>query len=116
MKTFFTYAFADDSDLNIGYLARYTFVLSLPLGECTKAYLQTLLYRQKLFHKNIQYFMVTGLQNIDQPHQLESNIHQVDPQVEPDQQEAVDLAGEAKMDTSAGNNNNDQASLRYYLY
>ena len=78
MKEFFTQAFAEDSNLNIGYLARYTFVLSQPLGDCTKSHLQQLLYWQKMFHKNIQYFIVKGLQNIDHPHDLAQSIDQND--------------------------------------
>ena len=53
MKIFFTQAFADDSTFNIAYLARYTFVPSQTLGDCTKSHLQQLLYRQKQFHKSI---------------------------------------------------------------
>ena len=40
------------------------------MGECTKSYLLTLLYKQNLFHKNIQYFVVHGLRNIDYPQPL----------------------------------------------
>ena len=103
MKTFFTRAFAENSTLNIGYLARYTFVPSQLLRDCAKSYLQMILYRQKLFHKNIQFFIVKGFQNIDQPHQLApSNDHDdTTATTEP----TTDSLEQSTMDTSESNGN-----------
>ena len=53
LKSFFNVAFSETSDINIGYLTRYTFVPSQPIGDITKTHLQSILYKQKLFHKNI---------------------------------------------------------------
>ena len=65
LTRFFTEAFDTGSDINIGYMARYTFVPSQPLGDITSSHLQSLLYRQKLFHSHIKYFIVHGLKNLD---------------------------------------------------
>ena len=111
MKNFFTISFSEDTTLNTRYLSRYTFVPSQPIGECTKSHLQTLLYRQKLFQKNIQHFIVLGLQNIDQPHQL---LDHTDTPVD-----ATSHEEDEQMDTSEGARNSNaakRASLKWYLY
>jgi len=62
IRSFFMEAFSPESNMGIGFLARYTFVPSIPVGNCTKNHLVTLLQMQQQFHR---YMMWMGLRNID---------------------------------------------------
>jgi len=65
IRSFFMEAFAPDSSLDIGYLARYTFVPNQPIGNCTRAHLMSIIHKQKAFHKNVFWYIWQGVQNID---------------------------------------------------
>jgi len=65
VRVFFTEIFTDQSSLDVGYLARYTFITSHPVGSCTKLHLQKILEAQKTFHKSVHYFIMYGIHNLD---------------------------------------------------
>jgi len=66
IRVFFTEVFSDQSEIDIGYLTRYTFITTHPVGECTKSHLQRILMAQKQwFHKNVHYFIMYGVYNLD---------------------------------------------------
>jgi len=65
IRMLFTEIFSSQSLSNIGFLARYTFVPSHPVGSCTKSHLSTLLTMQQHFHKNVYWFNLIGVKNID---------------------------------------------------
>jgi len=65
IRMMFTEIFSAHSQTNIGFLARYTFVPSHPVGSCTKSHLSTLLTMQQHFHKNVYWFNLIGVQNMD---------------------------------------------------
>jgi len=65
IQSFFTEAFSPESNMSIGFLARYTFVPGISVGNCTKNHLVTLLRMQQQFHKNVFWYMWTGMRNID---------------------------------------------------
>jgi len=69
IRMLFTEIFSAHSQSNIGFLARYTFVPSHPVGSCTKSHLSTLLTMQQHFHKSVYWFNLIGVQNIDSVHQ-----------------------------------------------
>jgi len=49
IRVFFTEIFSEHSNLDVGYLARYTFITSHPVGSCTKHHLQKILKPKKSF-------------------------------------------------------------------
>jgi len=65
IRAFFTEVFSAQSELDMGYLTRYTFITTHPVGECTKSHLQKILIAQKQFHKNVHYFIMYGINNLD---------------------------------------------------
>ena len=65
VRVFFTEIFSDQSELDVGYLTRYTFITSHPVGSCTKVHLQKILEAQKSFHKTVHYFIMYGIYNLD---------------------------------------------------
>jgi len=65
VRAFFTEIFSDQSELEVGYLTRYTFITSHPVGSCTKLHLQKILEAQKSFHKTVHYFIMYGIYNLD---------------------------------------------------
>jgi len=65
VRVFFTEIFSDQSSLDVGYLTRYTFITSHPVGSCTKLHLQKILEAQKTFHKSVHYFIMYGIHNLD---------------------------------------------------
>jgi len=72
MRAFFTEAFAADSNMHIQYLARYTFVSNHPIGNVSWSHLQAVLEMQKVFHKNVHWFNLFGVTNVDQEFALAS--------------------------------------------
>jgi len=65
IRSLFTELFSAQSTSNIGFLARYTFVPTHPIGPCTKQHLSTLLQMQQHFHKSVYWFNLIGVKNID---------------------------------------------------
>lgn len=65
IRAFFTEVFSDQSELDVGYLTRYTFITTHPVGQCTKSHLQKILVAQKEFHKKVHYYIMYGIQNLD---------------------------------------------------
>jgi len=70
IRSFFMEAFAPESILDIGYLARYTFIPNQPIGNCTRAHLMSIIHKQKAFHKNVFWYIWQGIQDIDAPCEL----------------------------------------------
>ena len=70
IRTFFTEAFSPESSTGIGFLARYTFVPGVPVGNCTKLHLITLLRMQQQFHKNVFWYIWVGIRNINEEYPL----------------------------------------------
>lgn len=66
IRSFFTEAFSPDSSLSIGYLARYVFVPSIPVGSCNKNHLVSFLRMQKQFHSNVFWYNLIGVRHFDQ--------------------------------------------------
>jgi len=64
IRVLFTEVFAEGSEYEIGFLTRYTFITSQPIGPCTKHHLQALLKSQQIFHKNIHYFIMYGVDHL----------------------------------------------------
>ena len=93
IRDFFTTTFSDES-LNIGYLARYTFVSSKPIAECTWNHLYHILSLQQQFHKTVHWYIVHGISNMDQ----------TVPLIQP---EVVDVT-DTQTDESTENNDNNQ--------
>ena len=50
---------------SIGPLARYIFVLTLPMGHCSEVHLQQMIVAQDTFRKNVVHFVVFGMCNIE---------------------------------------------------
>jgi len=65
IRSLFSSLFAEDSPHDIGFLARYTFVTSHPVGACTKSHLQSILKTQQRFHRDIHYYIMYGIANLD---------------------------------------------------
>jgi len=65
MRALFAELFSDQSEFEIGFLARYTFITSRPMGQCKKDHLQKLLQSQQQFHRSIHYFIVYGVANLE---------------------------------------------------
>ena len=65
IRAFFSEAFSEDSVYDVGYLARYTFVTTHPVGECTKNHLRQILKCQQDFHRSIHYYIMYGVDNLD---------------------------------------------------
>ena len=102
-----------ETDLNIGSLDRYNFVPIWTIGEFTKSHLLALLYQKKMFHTNIQYFVVQGLQNIHHPQFLQH--------ARPNDQKlpvTATIVNESPMDIEESTQEapQEKTSLRYYLY
>ena len=53
LRALFSEIFSESSEENLGYLERYTFITSRPMGQCTKSHLQAILQSQQTFHRNI---------------------------------------------------------------
>jgi len=66
IRTFFMKIFSPDSEVEIGYLARYIFVPSMPVGTCSKSHLLALLKMQKRFHAGVFWYNLMGVRNYDQ--------------------------------------------------
>ena len=79
MSKFFALVFALEYQYDKGFLSRYAFVPSRPIRDCTKSHLISILQRQKVFHKHIQYFVVHGLQNIEDPQSIQTCHEQPNP-------------------------------------
>ena len=47
--------FEDDSEYNLGFLARYCFISSSPVATCTWDHLHKILIKQQNFHKQVQW-------------------------------------------------------------
>jgi len=65
IRVFFTELFSDSTEYNIGYLARYRFITSHPMGVCTRHHLQSILKSQQHFHQSIHFFIVYGVANLE---------------------------------------------------
>jgi len=65
IRSLFSSLFAEDSHHDVGFLARYTFVTSHPVGACTKSHLQSILKTQQRFHRDIHYYIMYGIANLD---------------------------------------------------
>jgi len=65
IRVFFTEIFSEQSDFEVGYLTRYTFITSHPVGSCTKLHLQKILEAQKEFHKKVHYYIMYGIEKVD---------------------------------------------------
>ena len=65
IRVFFTELFSEDTKFNIGYLARYRFITSHPMGICTRRHLQSILKTQQHFHKSIHFFIVYGVAQLE---------------------------------------------------
>jgi len=111
IRSFFMEAFAPESNLDIGYLARYTFIPNQPIGNCTKAHLMSIIHKQKAFHKNVFWYIWQGIQDIDAPCELlpqenispEQSIHTeqtITQEVERFSQHSATQAEDVLMDTS----------------
>jgi len=70
IRVLFTEVFAEESEYDIGFLTRYTFVTSQPIGPCTKHHLQSILKSQQMFHRNIHYFIMYGIDNLTTEYQV----------------------------------------------
>jgi len=64
-RAFFSEIFSHGSDVDLSYLTRYTFITSHPVGSCTKAHLQAILRNQQEFHKNVHYYIMYGIDNLN---------------------------------------------------
>ena len=64
IRVLFTEVFAEGSEYEIGFLTRYTFITSQPIGACTKHHLQAILKSQQIFHRNIHYFIMYGVDHL----------------------------------------------------
>jgi len=105
IRIFFTEAFSPDSSMEIGFLARYTFVPAVPVGNCTKNHLAAFMKMQQQFHKNVFWYNWVGIRNVDQELPLlpaESSGTQ-DPQSAeaPQTQEQEDMENEEMEDASS---------------
>ena len=65
IRQFFMEAFSQNSQMEIRYLARYTFVPNHPIGSFTKSHLQAFLKMQQQFHKSVFWYNIFGLRDID---------------------------------------------------
>jgi len=65
IRVFFTELFSEETTFNIGYLARYRFITSHPMGICTRRHLQSILKSQQHFHKSIHFFIVYGIAHLE---------------------------------------------------
>ena len=65
LRAFFSEAFSEGSPYDIGFLVRYTFITSHPVGACTKHHLYSILKQQQHFHRNVHYFIMYGIENLD---------------------------------------------------
>lgn len=64
-RAFFSEIFSPGSTIDIGYLMRYTFITSHPVGSCTKQHLQAILKNQQEFHRNVHYYIMYGIHNLN---------------------------------------------------
>jgi len=124
IRSFFTEAFSPESTMGIGFLARYTFVPGIPVGNCTKNHLVTLLKMQQQFHKNVFWYMWTGMRNIDTEVSLlpeTTDLQKSQPSATPQTQEDVDME---EVEAKSGPSNDvveaisqpEKASLKRILY
>jgi len=74
IRSLFSSLFAEDSQHDIGFLARYTFVTSHPVGACTKSHLQSILKTQQRFHKDIHYYIMYGVAHLDTMFKIFSSV------------------------------------------
>jgi len=121
MRGFFTEAFSNTSSLMIKYLARYTFISNNPLGNITWSRLQSILMMQQSFHKNVYWFNVFGLHNIDTEFALLTQENGQDGESFPVSQEHESSGDEVMENVEQVNANSnmdkeDKMSLRYYMY
>jgi len=64
-RAFFSEIFSQGSTVDISYLMRYTFITSHPVGSCTKLHLQAILKNQQDFHRNVHYYIMYGISNLN---------------------------------------------------
>jgi len=65
IRALFSELFSDDTEEDIGFLARYRFITTHPMGLCTRKHLQAILKSQQDFHKTIHYFIIYGIANLE---------------------------------------------------
>jgi len=64
-RAFFSEIFSPGSNVDISFLTRYTFITSHPVGSCTKFHLQAILKNQQDFHRNVHYYIMYGISNLN---------------------------------------------------
>jgi len=64
-RAFFSEIFSQGSKIDLSYLTRYTFITAHPVGSCTKMHLQAILKNQQEFHKNVHYYIMYGIDNLN---------------------------------------------------
>ena len=124
LREFLTTVFSPTSTYNIGYSARYTFIPTQPVADCTIEDLQSILDQQQIFHQNVQWFVLFGVQHINVAQKLLNNDSEdaVPTQEEPESQpdvEMTDPSGKRKSPDSTEDQPapvHQEMSLRYYLY
>jgi len=66
IRAYFSVAFVEDAPYDVGFLARYTFITTHPVGACTESHLQQILKIQQQFHRSIHYYYIMfGIKNLD---------------------------------------------------
>lgn len=65
IRHFFMEACSRESTMEIGYLARYTFVPCHPVGGCNKQHLSAFIKMQQKCHNLVLWYNIIGLRNVD---------------------------------------------------
>ena len=123
LRELFMAVFAPDSKYNIGYMARYTFIPSQPVANCSWAHLQSLLLQQQEFHRNVQWLVMFGVQNIDTEFEEHRDQPPVTQEHAASDKEPADVTMADQSDDLSTTNTSVQPlppvpkfSLRYLLY
>jgi len=83
IRALFSELFSDETEEDIGYLARYRFITTHPMGLCTRNHLQAILKSQQVFHKTIHFFIVYGIANFETNFVLNGNEKHPPPDTSP---------------------------------